>query len=386
LDAGFMRPVVAVALLALSAFVAAVPVAQAQDASAPSLSAEVNLLYAHHDASDTAEVTAWMNTLEQDGDDNAIGPSASCGIEGAGLTGTPLDMLADTDIDRTYTITMDPAPTVTASLGSGPVKATIHFGAGSCEGEVTIASTLSVDGTAIATGQADHTYAAGAPYPALSLDMPLTGTTIPSGSSVVWTVHVTGTTKGAGYMGVSNEQGRTKLQLPITGTEGGALPVKALTGATVDITETINETGDKSFLYRWTGPSTARGIGYTTTGTGNATFTVLDGANATILNETVKGAQSATKTVTGEAGNWSLAIQVTDFKGTVRLTINDPAVTPGPPGSTKTGTGTSTSKASGTGSVTNGTADEDDKDTPVPALPAMLGAIAAAVILARRRR
>lgn len=384
-----MRPVVAVALLVLSALVAAVPVAQAQDASAPTLSAEVNLLYAHHDASDTAEVTAWMNTLEQDGDDNAIGPSASCGIEGAGLTGTPLDMLADTDIDRTYTITMDPAPTVTASLGGGPVKATIHFGAGSCAGDVTIASTLSVDGTAIATAEAEHAYTAGAPYPALALDMPLTGTSIPSGSSVVWTVHVTGTTKGAGYMGVSSEQGRTKLQLPITGTAGGSVPVKALTGATVDITETINETGDKSFLYTWTGPATARGVGYTTTGTGNATFTVLDGTNATILNETVQGAQSATKTVTGEAGNWSLAIQVTDFQGTVRLTINDPSVTPEPPGSTNTRTGTSTSR-SGTGSGTgdgNSTNDGDDEqDTPVPALPALLGAIAAAVILARRRR
>lgn len=211
------------ASLLAACLIACVLVPTAQSASAAPLAKDNAVLYAHRSTSDSDELAGWMNTLKDDGDDTAMGPSAACNNNPSGAQGAPFtmnkmvdDQLWGADIDRTYTLTLKPGLTDGLHLdATKPIVATIAFGAGSCGGHPVINSTLAAGGVTVASAQAEHTYYPGAPYPTLVLNMSVASADLPAGQDVVWTLHLTGTYYGAGFLGVGDPQGHSSLQLPI---------------------------------------------------------------------------------------------------------------------------------------------------------------------------
>lgn len=230
------------------AWVAAVP-ASAQASNPPPFATPSTTLYAHHNTADTAELEGWMNTIEVDGDDTALGPSAACNNNPSGAQPVPFsenkmvdDALWGDPVDRTYTITLTPALTAAATMGTGPIKATIPFGSSTCGGHPTITSTLKSGSTIIAEGSAEHTYyntGTGNPYDVLTLDMAVTATTLAASQPLIWTVHVVGTWYGAGFMGVGLPQGQSKLEIPIASV-GPSGPVDSDSDGLDDAWETDN--------------------------------------------------------------------------------------------------------------------------------------------------
>ena len=320
---GVRRRVAVVLVLLSSSFV---PLTLAQSPGAPQPAAPSTVLYAHHDAADTAELTGWMNALKDDGDDTAVGPSASCannpsGLQAIPFTGNPAvdDELWGSDIDRTYTLTLAPAATGALTLdASRPIKAAIRFGAGSCAGHPTIASTLKAGDMTLATASKEHTYTAGAPYTLLELEMPITATAIPVGTALVWTVQVTGTYYGAGFMGVADPQGYSSLDIPFLPTAAGAPP----------------------------------------------------GGNST----------SGTSTATSSSGSSS------GTQGSVSATSSSGATASAAPSGTSSASADSTESDGAGGQATGATSGSSSgKGTPAPGLLLALVALAAALVLARRR-
>lgn len=371
----------------------AVPV-QAQSAAAPPPSPETTSLYAHRSTSDSDELAGWMNTLLEDGDDTAMGPSASCGPGGQGLTGVgPVDdQLTTTAIDRTYTIALKPALAGTMTLDTTKAaKATMHFGAGSCQGKVHLASSLAAGPTVLAKAEGDLTYAKGAPYPALALDMPVTVGTVPAGEPLVWTIKVTGKTAGAGYLGVSAAQGHTVLGLPILAVEAGAAAgssTKVDTNATFQHRWAFANATTQSHRIVWTrAPAAVMSSLGVHASAGSVSVRVVDAANATLLSRNATASSEATQSLSGKAGNWTVVVSFTAFKGNATLLLTQPGSMPTGTGTKAwtggAGSGAGAGAGTGAGPVTG--SPSSSKGTPgVPTL-AVLAALGA-LVSARRRR
>lgn len=377
-----MRPVVAVALLVLSALVAAIPPAQAQQ---PGPTAKI--LWAHGAAPAEGE-TLWSNFDKEDpgSTDTANGPGYNCGVPVPVVGQAVCDEAGDPgvtdpqegDIEHTFTLPMDPALAVPLQFTDATITANLFFGAstGTGEGEA-IVRLLSGDTVVAESAAIPFSYDQG--YAPASGPVAVKEMSVPAGAELVWEIDVTGTATGF-FLGIHDDNGKSNLVLPLG---AGSAAVESLNGTTVVIQRTFNESTDTTLQFTWTGPATARTIVYSANGTGNATFVVIDGANATLLNASShsaqpKGGWTSEKTVTGAAGNWSISIALSEFNGTVRLTINDPSGLPGAGGN-----GTS---RSGTGATGNGTEDGDKKDTPAPTLAVVVGAVAIALAVSRRRR
>ncbi|MEK6975285.1 MAG: hypothetical protein AABY18_02970 [Candidatus Thermoplasmatota archaeon] len=378
-----MRVVLAVTLLTLAALLAAVPPAQAQQ---PGPTAKV--LWAHGAAPAEGE-TLWANFDKEDPEatDTANGPGYNCVAGSVPFFGPALCPYApmEGDLEHTFTLPMDPALAVPLEFTDTTLTANLFFGANSGAGEGQAIVRLKAGESVVAESAAiPFSYDQG--YAPASGPVAIQQMSVPAGAELVWEIEVTGSASGF-FMGIHDDTGKSHLVLPLG---SGSPAVEALSGAAVDIQRTFNESTNQTLRFTWVGPATAQAIAYTTNGTGSATFVVLDAGNNTLLNETAQGSKTGSKTINGTAGNWSISIALAGFNGTLRLTINDPSVTPGPPGATPgTSTGGTTSKGgSATGAAGNGTDDEGDgkKDTPVPALPALLGAVIAALAVARRRR
>lgn len=384
-----MRPVTAVALLALSALLAAVPPAQAQQ---PGPTAKI--LWAH--GAEPAEgETLWANFDKEDPDatDTANGPGYNCSLGVIPGVGESLCFFGDPgdppegDVDHTFTLAMEPALEVPIEFSGDTVQANLYFGASTGTGSGNAVVRLLADDVVVAeSGNIPFSYDQG--YGLATGEATVKVPSVPAGADLVWEIHATGRATGF-FLGIHDDTGKSHLVLPLG---SGSPAVEGLSGAAVDIQRTFNESTNQTLRFTWTGPATPQAIAYTTNGTGSATFVVLDAGNSTLLNETAQGSKTGSKTINGTAGNWSISIALAGFNGTLRLTINDLSVTPGPPGTTpgKSTGGTTSKSGSGTGTPGNGTDEGDEgdgkKDTPVPALPALLGAVVAALVLARRRR
>jgi len=376
----------------LAACLAAAPGA-AQAASAPAPSPENTSLYAHRSTSGSDESQGWMNTLVNDGDDNAMGPSASCGPQGAGQVGvgTVDDQLTTTAIDITYKLALAPALAGTLILDAAKgAQATVFFGAGSCQGNVHIVSSLAAAGTTVATGEKDHSYKKGAPYPSVAIPMPITQATL--SGALVWTVHVTGKTEGAGYMGISDAQGHTVLALPILSASGGAAAVEQTTSGDASLHIALHA-ANATTLHRhvnWTASPAAATLAFLgTVANGTASLQVRDASNATLATKSLPG-NTTGLALAGKPGTWTLWLNLTAFRGDLDLTLGPSGTSTGTStgrsGLTGTHTGSSgsgsgSSSHSGTGTSTSSTS----KGTPGPAGFIVAGLLATTALVLRRR-
>lgn len=207
-------------LLGLAVCLAAAAFVLAKNANAPPLSSTNTTLYAHHDAADTVELDGWMNTVQADGDDTAMGPAASC-VPHSGNRAVDEELLGlvGEEIDRNYTFDLFPPQKGFLKLDpEGNLTATIHAGAGSCFGSIDITSTLVAGEETIAEGMAeghwfDNTASADA-YPHVNVTMRL-NESLTAVNELQWRIRIAGETGGAVFLGVSEAKGSTQLELPV---------------------------------------------------------------------------------------------------------------------------------------------------------------------------
>lgn len=377
-----------VGLLLLTALVVAVDPAAAQDAAAPHLSPQDKVLYAHHHDSDTTELNGWMNTLAVDptANDIALGPSGQ--FVGGVATAAP---------SRTLTLTLNPALAGTVQLDpSGNIVVNAYIGSGSSNGALRVETAIKYGADTVATGAAqNHVYQASTgQYGKLTWTLAPSITEFAPGKDLVWTITMSGVAQ-AGFLGVSEERGASNIELPVLSSTvtgsigGGSLTYHDLNGteAALSLPATAS---NASHQYNWSSPGGALALTVADPqhAGGNATIRVLGADNATLADVAFNGT-SLEQALDGAAGNWTILVQLQNYTGNLTLTIapaEDEPGNGGPGTGSGTASATGTSRSGTTSSPGNGTKPAGGKDTPLPALPALLGAVAAAVALARRRR
>lgn len=140
-----------------------------------------------------------------------------------------------------------------------------------------------------------------------------------------------------------------------------------------------------TYVYHFVATLDGASLSYNVTGTGNVTLQVTDGANATVLNQTLAAPAQGNASLAGAvAGNWTYRLDYASFNGTVTLDLVAPASSDGAPqapGTTSSSSATTTATAAG-----NGTADADaEEQAPAPG-PVLVAIVVAAVAWAARRR
>lgn len=380
------RVALLVVALSASVFLSTFPVQAQSVATPPDFVVGPNKSYCHvTDATNTI----WMNTLEDDGDgvpyeiygepaftDPALGAGQDPVVDEDFETRIPLSPALAQDLVLEGTVT------VQAYIGGG----TYTVGRGS------IGTSLVAGGAVLGEAAAKtHQMApsqAGATYTAISWTFDVSSTTVPAGTLLEWVI--SGSASGNNvFLACHEARGRSYIELPIVSAAGGAGTVieHQLNGTAGKITLSAAEPTNATHVYSWTTNLTTLQLDILGgVASGNLTISILDGANATVHNGTYTG--NVSQEVTAAAGNWTFTVTLESFTG--NLTIEAGPLKPETAPGSESGTGTrpATSTTSGTQDAGNGTAkdDEGSKDTPATALPALLGAVAAAVILARRRR
>ena len=373
-----MRPLVLVPLLLAILLPALAPGSAAQSPTAPHLSPANSKLYAHHHDSDTAELDGWMNTLVSDptGNDIALGPQDPCCPQA-----------------RVHTFTLAPALAGDVELDpQGNIVFEAFIGAGGSQGVVRVSTELRHGTEVVAAGAAqNHVYqqAGTGPYPKLTWTVAPAITSLKAGTPLTWSISLTGVAVQTVFISVSAERGSTNVALPVlstTATDAAPGPVlHNLTGPTATIDLGSDEPSNATHVYAWTTPLAAQRLDIKARlAAGNATLVVVDGANATVHNETI--GLNATKGLQGAPGNWTITLRLEGFAGDLNVTIGAP-----PPASSGTTTGSGTASRTGTttsrsSSSTGNATGDGKKDTPAVPAFALAAALVAGAALARRRR
>lgn len=374
-----------VAVLGALALLAAAGLAAPTTGTQPTASA--NTLWLHRNSDDAVY---WLSNVKDEPAHNDPDPgynfAGAASADGAGyvwtmpldpaLTG-PVQLAADTPIEFNVYL---------KAITSVPLVGGVPQGAGTGSVE----TTLTVGGTAIATGEGQDVTLEPDTWAAIKWSI------VPSVASLAgdlsWEVKFIGASGGA-VLGAADESGWTSLVLPIVGGDSPSVVQETLSGASVDLSHSFSNETTASYRYDWTNALSDPLLTATTNGTGSWTLTVLDNGTQ-LVQRTFTANGTVTDPLEGAgAGNWTILLNTTAFRGNLALAIEEtPAAGGTEPGSgtagSKPGSGTSTgtgSEGSGTGSGGNGTADEDDgKDTPTLALPLLVGVVALAAVVRRR--
>lgn len=355
------------ALLVLSACgILAIPPGTSQSPDAPDLSPEFKTVYAHHHDSDTAELTAWMNTLAKDptANDIALGPSGQ-------LAG-----------NRKYTITMNPKTTGKVELvPTGKIEINAYIGAGSGNGVVRVSTEVTYGGKSLATGDVqNHPFqqAGTAPYGKLTWSVTPKFATLDPALDMVWTITMDGVASSV-FLGVNETRGKSNIVLPVASADVPApapqtppVTFTNLTGPAAEIDLEFAESSTAQFQYNWTTDLSSVEIIYKVEFTnGSLSVRVVDETNATIFEKEAGQSENET-TVVDHAGpgNWTIRVEVFEFAGSMKLSIQAPPQTigSGPPASPSP----------------SGEPKPTREDTPAPTLAIIL--VACLAPLARFRR
>ena len=174
---------------------------------------------------------------------------------------------------------------------------------------------------------------------------------------------------------------------------GGAPSVlySNLTTAAAHIAQSF-ESSNGTYQFNWTTDLTEANLRYTlAVAKGSAQVTILDGAGATVLNQTFTADADDDKVVAVAPGDWSFRIVYTGFNGTLGIDVGPVESTSETGSSTTTSSGTtsrttsaSSSSDESAGSSTTGTSEEPEKDSP--GLPLVGLIVALAMVVAARRR
>lgn len=184
--------------------------------------------------------------------------------------------------------------------------------------------------------------------------------------------------------------------IPIVGSGSGPgavqLPIhENVTTPALDIRHAFVTPTTATYTYNWTSNLTSAVATYSANLTnGSVGLSVQDGANVTVLDALLNATSNQTaQLATTTAGNWTVTLTFANFTGMFSLGIAEPvAGGQGGPGQTgsasRSETGSSTVPSGTDGNVTGGE-DSAGQDTPAPALGIVLAALAALVLVRRRK-
>lgn len=289
---------------------------------------------------------------------------------------------------------VQPFPGVVTLDPAGKVHVSVWIGGGSSEGGMgTAAWDLKAGTTLVASGAGKDLQYLGGNVELVWDETPAISSIDPALGDLVFRVFTTETFALGLRITLGPDPEWTQLTLPVLGIAGGStIQMHALNGTTASI-QLASARTNATHQYEWPSPGGALELKVsdaTRTG-GNATIRVLDGANATLANVTFNGT-AVTKALSGAAGNWTIEVVLQDYSGTLQIAIAPPSATTSNSASVS-GTGQGSSGTGGTGSSgagTNGTGGNSTsfgggKDSPGPALPLLLGALAIVALVRRRR-
>ncbi|MEK6975286.1 MAG: hypothetical protein AABY18_02975 [Candidatus Thermoplasmatota archaeon] len=378
----------AVAMLAaLSLLVAPV---LAAPTTGTQLSSAANTVWIHRNSDDAVY---WLSNVKEEPAHND--PDPGYNVAGA--------VLSNPDgVGYYWSIPLDPAPTGIVQLApGGTIEATVYLKAitslpavggvpqGAGVGEIEM--TLTSGGAALATGESEQVVLE--PDTWAEVHWSLTPTAAAFSGDLSWDITFTGASGGA-VLGASDDFGWSNVVLPVLGGDVATGPKVAhanLTGPTVEVRHVIDNATNATYHYNWTSAISDPRltlIGNVTAG--SAEVVLDDGAGHDLTLDVANGTMSDDLVGFGQ-GNWTITLNLTGFQGSVAILVDAAATSPGttPAGtSTKSGnaSGTATTGTAASGNTTgNGTKNGNGKDTPAPAFPLLVGAVAVALAIARRR-
>jgi hypothetical protein len=356
--------------------------AAAQNPGLP-LSTELNTLYMHANADDTAIL--YMNTLDLATDGTSFNGGVQSTGPGNGAIGWTFPLATKIDAP----VTLDP---------NGKVLVNIYIGGSTAIGAATIGWRLMSGSTEIAAGPAKETTVL-AEYTETTWEVAPTAATIPAGSLdfvIEGTAARTGLFISVGERTEHSTTGRpfggeTRITLPIV-SAGESGPVakiitKTLEGASAKIDESFPEAHSNTYVYSWTTTLSDVDITYgAKIDEGKLKFTVTDGDGKEAIVGTLTGSLTETKAITGlKPGDWEIRVEYTDFAGSFSMDIKQQAGAGTTTGGAPTSGATTTGSPAGNETTTKATVQEaGSKDSP--SFGIVIGLLALALVTLRRRR
>jgi hypothetical protein len=327
----------------LIAAVLSMPLIAAQSADAPHPSSEHTQLYLHGTGDD--EFNVFMNTLVEDGNDNALG-SGPCnqyivlpqvgntGIEDPAYDGEPADLL--------YTVTLEPALVAPITLDAdADAVLTLHLGASSCDSAddpLEVSFLIEAGDVRIAqSAVVPYTWSAGAPYPVLEITAPLLADMIPAGDDLVMTITMEGTFNGVVFIGVSDAQGRSFLELPITSAApevGGAAGVVEVTDEVFfqELTNLTEASSVHEFVWSAAPEEADLVLEWIGEATGVATVRITDDTGAIYEGLLFDADDALEDVVFGSPGTWNVSVELEGVTGALALRLQPVELAPTGPG------------------------------------------------------
>lgn len=158
-------------------------------------------------------------------------------------------------------------------------------------------------------------------------------------------------------------------------------PVETLNGTTVSVGRTFTNVTTTTDTFVWTTNLTAAQVDLNATvGNGSVHLTIVDGANATVVNRTIDTTGVLTIPIESAApGNWSIVVAYSNFTGNLTFSVGAiPPVVPEP--TTSSTTTTTEEERTGTFPLR-----KDDRGSPGPGVILLGLAFVALALMARRR-
>jgi MYXO-CTERM domain-containing protein len=262
--------VASLAILGLVGLGAAAPAHAQGDPEAPPLVVGTNKAYCH-----AAEdgMTAWMNTLADDG------PGTTYNVFGEPAFVDPVQGIGfDPVQDEDFTIRIPLSPPSDGVVLAGAANVQVFFGSGAYGGgQGSVATSLALDGTDLATGEAqDHTMqphnsnapGGAGPYEELTWTLDVPATTVPAGALLEWVI--------SGHIDYGNNiflscfetRGRSSIELPVSSVAG---PVGQTSNSTTNTTSDSDSNMTSSSTTSGSKSTTSKATSGSATTAGNQT-------------------------------------------------------------------------------------------------------------------
>lgn len=220
-------------------------------------------------------------------------------------------------------------------------------------------------------------------------EMTLTNVTTPKGKLVALidpgSVTATADTANLVLYGSSSYPSGLKIvpKPVVTVEEGPSIVEETLeSGASARLNVTTDNASSATYRYSWVsttnGSMTAR---LTTAGSGNVSLAASDGSNTSVVSLTSSGDGAANQTIPAAAeGNWAIELVLTEFKGSITVTIEPEPIVVGSGDANQTAT-SSSGNVTGTANSASGTGG----GAPGPGVLGALATVVAVVWRVRRR-
>lgn len=303
---------------------AVAPKGGAQNAEAPHPSPEAAKLWAHGTGSN--EFVGFMNTLEKDGGDDALGSGS----------------LINSAV--TWKLTLNPALVAALVLdASKTIDITAYVGASQGVGRVTVTTKITHGAAVVAEGAGvgltitPATAAADGKYAIVSWKLPPKASRLESGSDLVWSVTATGTATNI-FLGIGDSRGRSHLVLPIAAVEMATavleIPVtyRNVTDPVLSESSTISNATTQRTVLNWTTNATDVASVLSANATGGAfNYSAVDASGSEIFSARVEAREGNASGPGGETvrhrmnetapGGWTITIDLENFTGDFQLVL-----------------------------------------------------------------